>query len=433
MFRNRVEAGQRLGRALADLRDRDVVVLGLPRGGVPVAAEVAHELGAPLDVIVVRKLGVPFQPELAMGAIGERGTRVLDEHLLQIADVSPDELHAVERRERAELERRVERYRSGRSPEALTGRIAVIVDDGVATGSTAEAACRVARAMGAERVVLAVPVAPPDWVDRLGPHADELVCVETHEPFLAVGRWYDDFTQVSDDDVIDLLAAAHAGSGQASSGRSRTRSSERSVEIPAGAGPLPGHLVVPAGAHAIVIFAHGSCSSRLSPRNQWVAARLKERRLGTLLFDLLKPTEELDRRHVFDVELLADRLHDAVRFVESSPDAAGLPIGLFGASTGAAAALWEAARPAADIAAVVSRGGRPDLARHRLRAVRAPTLLIVGGRDDVVLDLNREAAAELRCEHRIAVVSGATHLFEERGALDQVARLAGDWFVSHRR
>lgn len=166
LFINRVDAGRRLGERLQHLRGDNVVVVGLPRGGVPVASEVARVLGAPLDVIVVRKLGVPFQPELGMGAIGEGGVRVLNEALVGSAGVTPDELAAVERRERAELDRRIRRYRGGRLGVSLAGRTVVIIDDGIATGSTARAACRVVRAQGAARVVLAVPVAPRDWARR---------------------------------------------------------------------------------------------------------------------------------------------------------------------------------------------------------------------------------------------------------------------------
>jgi putative phosphoribosyl transferase len=207
---------------------------------------------------------------------------------------------------------------------------------------------------------------------------------------------------------------------------------DRTVEIPIAGATLPGHLVVPADAGEIVVFVHGSGSSRHSPRNRWVATHLNQRGFGTLLFDLLTPTEESDRRRVFDIDLLADRLRSALRYMESSSDTSECAIGLFGASTGAAAALWEASRPDARISAIVSRGGRPDLALDRLEHVRAPSLLIVGGRDEVVLDLNRRAATRLRCEHRISIVPGATHLFEEDGALASVARLAGDWFDSHR-
>ena len=201
------------------------------------------------------------------------------------------------------------------------------------------------------------------------------------------------------------------------------------MTIPAGTVPLAGHLTVPEGAAGIIVFAHGSGSSRFSPRNQAVAGSLHEASLATLLFDLLTDDEAAARANVFDIELLGDRLRAATAWLGQSP-AARLPIGYFGASTGAAAALWAAGAPDAAVVAVVSRGGRPDLAGERLATVRAPTLLIVGGHDDDVLELNREAASALRCEHRVDVVPGATHLFEEPGALEQVARLAADWFTS---
>ncbi len=192
-----------------------------------------------------------------------------------------------------------------------------------------------------------------------------------------------------------------------------------------------GRLVVPDDAMGVVVFVHGSGSSSRSPRNRFVAGELGAAGLGTLLFDLLTPEEEADRANVFDIELLAGRLLRATARVREEPAAMGLPIGYFGASTGAAAALWAAAEPDADVAAIVSRGGRPDLAGSRLAAVRAPTLLVVGGHDEQVVELNQQARRLLRCESRLEIVPGATHLFEEPGALESVAGLAGDWFAGH--
>ncbi len=203
------------------------------------------------------------------------------------------------------------------------------------------------------------------------------------------------------------------------------------VEIEAGRARLPGHLTVPSDAPEVVVFAHGSGSSRDSPRNRYVAAVLNQAGLGTLLFDLLTPEEETDRANVFDIALLAQRLARATAWLRSQPPVAGLPVGYFGASTGAAAALWAAAERGANIAAVVSRGGRPDLAGARLGTVRAPTLLIVGEDDETVLRLNSHAQAELRCQSELAVVPGATHLFAEPGTLATAAGLARDWFTSH--
>jgi putative phosphoribosyl transferase len=208
-FRNRAEAGALLAievsRRLLDILPDRIVVLGLPRGGVPVAAAVATALGAPLDVIVVRKLGVPVQPELAMGAIGENGIRVLNAEVLAVTGVRESELMEVERRERAELERRAALYRGGRAPIDLSAKVAVIVDDGIATGSTAAAAAQIARQAGASRVIIATPVAPPTTIRRLASVADDVISVRTPENFFAIGEWYADFSPTSDDEVRRLL------------------------------------------------------------------------------------------------------------------------------------------------------------------------------------------------------------------------------------
>lgn len=431
-FMDRRDAGRQLAARLEHLKGGEVVVLGLPRGGVPVAAEVAEALGAPLDVCLVRKLGVPFQPELGMGAIGESGVRVINDDVVRTARITPDELAEVEAREREVLQSRALRYRGGREPVGLKGRTVLVVDDGVATGSTARAACRIARARGAARIVLAVPVAPHDWAARLGQDADELVCLHTPRIFYAIGEFYADFSQTHDDEVVACLEEAMAR--PMSTRRTESHHAvpeDREAHVQAGATVLRGQLTVPEGATGVVLFAHGSGSSRHSPRNRFVAAGLNRAGLGTLLFDLLTEEEEIDRVNVFDTGLLARRLADATGWLRGQPETQGLAVGYFGASTGAAAALWAAAEPGARIAAVVSRGGRPDLAGPRLPAVTAPTLLIVGGHDELVLDLNRDAQARLRCENRLAVVPGATHLFEEPGALEKVTDLARDWFTDH--
>jgi predicted phosphoribosyltransferase len=204
-FTDRADAGRQLAARLRGELAAGTVVLGLPRGGVPVAYEVAAELGAPLDVVVVRKLGVPFQPELAMGAVGE-GVRVLNEQVLRTAHIDPAELDAVERRERAEVERRTAAFRAGRPAIALDGRDVAVIDDGVATGSTIRAACQVVRARGARRVVLAAPVGPAGAATSLADSADQIVLLHTPRNFAAVGQFYDDFEQTSDAEVSDLLS-----------------------------------------------------------------------------------------------------------------------------------------------------------------------------------------------------------------------------------
>jgi putative phosphoribosyl transferase len=209
-FADRRDAGRKLAEVVRALAVGDAVVLGLPRGGVPVAAEVARAIDAPLDVLVVRKLGLPQRPEVAMGAIGEDGAEVVNEDVVGMGRVAPDEFAAVERRERAALEARARRFRGDRRPVSIAGRTVLIVDDGVATGATARVACRVARARGASRIVLAVPVASPRALASL-PEADETVCLEAPAGFMSVGMHYLDFRQTSDDEVTAILAAAHAG------------------------------------------------------------------------------------------------------------------------------------------------------------------------------------------------------------------------------
>lgn len=205
----------------------------------------------------------------------------------------------------------------------------------------------------------------------------------------------------------------------------------RRQQVRIGPRALPGDLDLPARSCGLVLFAHGSGSSRLSSRNRWVAEVLQQRTLSTLLFDLLDDDEAADRRKVFDIALLSERVQQALDWAAGQAALAGMGIGLFGASTGAAAALCAAAARPGSVAAVVSRGGRPDLAAANLPAVQAPTLLIVGGADREVLALNRQALRQLRCDKRLEVVPGATHLFEEPGALDSVAQLAAAWFATH--
>jgi putative phosphoribosyl transferase len=455
-FMDRTDAGQALARSLEHLRGTnrtDLVVLGLPRGGVPVAYEVAKALAAPLDVIVVRKLGVPYQPELAMGAIGEGDIKVSNDDVIRRGGITQQEIAAVELRERADLVRQAQRFRAGRPNVDVAGRTAVIVDDGIATGSTAAAACQVARQMGATRVILAVPVGAPESIRSLQLVYDEVDCLHAPEHFMAVGTFYDNFRHVSDTEVTDLLArsleAVKVTAGQhapASDGPSapgsttknavrtpdqQERDEEVRLRVADESVVLDGHLTIPANATGTVIFVHGSGSSRHSPRNRFVASQLNEAGLGTLLFDLLTKEEEVERANVFDIQALAARLADVTEWVRDQPGGLHGELGYFGASTGAAAALWAAAEPGTHIDAVVSRGGRPDLAETRLADVNSPTLLIVGGRDEVVLGLNRQAQQQLRCPNRLAIVPGATHLFEEPGALRTVTRLAREWFTAY--
>jgi pimeloyl-ACP methyl ester carboxylesterase len=314
----------------------------------------------------------------------------------------------------------VHAYRDGRRPLELRDRTVIVVDDGLATGLTVLAAIRAVRRRGAGRVIVAVPVGARESVARVGEEADEVVCHTIPRDLRAVGRWYRDFHPVED---AEVLAALDPGRPDPPRPRPVRLDLEDLV--------LEGDLTIPSPAQGLVIFAHGSGSSRLSRRNRAVARSLGERGFATLLFDLLTQEEAQDRALVFDIPLLARRLELAMRWAVEVPALHGLGLGLFGASTGAAAAFRAAAAAGDAVRAVVSRGGRPDLAADRLPQVRAASLLIVGGADRDVLELNLRAAELLRCPHRVEVVEGAGHLFEEPGALDAVARLAGAWFERH--
>jgi putative phosphoribosyl transferase len=419
-FRDRTDAGRRLAPLLLRFAGERPIVLGLPRGGVVVAREVARALDAPLDVIVVRKLGSPIQPELGMGAIAEGGATFVDQDIVESVAASDEEVDDVIVREQGEVARRVDRYRGGRPLPDVKGRTVILVDDGIATGGTVRTAIRALRAYGAKRIVVAAPVAAGDKAEQIGAEADAIVCATTPEMLFAIGDWYDDFRQVSDQQVVDLLAAP-------------TRAPvSRETVLATEAGALRGVLAVPEGATGIVIFAHGSGSSRHSPRNTMVARTLGAAGLATLLVDLLTEDEEeediIDARLRFDIELLARRVVAVVDWVERDPLLRGLRIGCFGSSTGAAAALLAAAERVGVVRAVVSRGGRPDLAGDSLEHVYAPALFIVGGDDRAVLALNESAMMLIPGEKQIVVVPGASHLFEEPGALEAVARFAADWF-----
>jgi putative phosphoribosyl transferase len=283
------------------------------------------------------------------------------------------------------------------------------------------------------RVVLAVPISGRDIAARFSGYADAVVCLHMPEFFFAVGQGHCNFTGTSDDEVIALLDRAQEGFREPAAAATSADPPIRDEEVRVIAGPVlvAGHLTIPEHPVGVVMFAHGSGSRRHSPRNRYVAEVLNGAGLATLLFDLLTLDEERNRSYVFDIELLARRLVDVTGWLAGQPDTAVLPVGYFGASTGAGAALVAAADPRVRVGAVVSRGGRPDLAGASLTKVVAPTLLIVGGRDDVVLGLNRRAQAMMAGECELTVVPGATRLFEEPGTLEQVAVLARDWFIDH--
>jgi len=426
-FRNRTEAGRIIAERLLEQLSRAELspapyVIALPRGGVPVAREVASYLNAPLETLAVRKIGAPENPEYGIGAITESGYFWINPDAVATpfgeADLyGADEMERVITRELGQVRKEVDLYRGGRVLPDFRGKTVIIVDDGIATGATAVVASRYLKSLGAATVIIAAPVCARDSLKLLEREANRVVVADAPEVFLSVGSWYEDFSQITDDEVIAILASS--------------RSRERET-------PLPGDLKFPAGFRenpkGVVIFAHGSGSSRFSPRNRRVAGKLNDAGFATLLFDLLTEDEEADRTRVFDIPFLAGRLArttvELARELKRRGLETEIPIGYFGASTGAAAALWAAADLGTRVSAVVSRGGRPDLAASRLSEVTAPTLLIVGSFDHPVVEMNERALKRLHAG-QMALIDGATHLFEEPGTLDQVAEKAALWFEAH--
>lgn len=424
-FRDRADAAQRLAVALAKYRGARPVVVAIPRGAVPIGRVVAEALGGDLDVVLVRKLGAPHHPEFAIGSVDEQGNVALSEYAAQ---AGADEVY-VRRQAEQELQllrRRRAMYSPDQPAISVAGRIVIVVDDGLATGATMIAALKALRAQDPERLICAVPVAAGDSLAEVGKFADEVVCLATPSPFHAVSPYYADFSAVTDAQVMEILAARAAPT---TADDAREQDISRSIRVPAAERSLEGDLVLPPSARGLVIFAHGSGSSRHSPRNRYVASVLNRRGFATLLFDLLTVEEDRDVATRFDIPLLARRLEVGLDWARREPDVLGLPIGLFGASTGAAAAIIVAAARPDEVAAVVSRGGRPDLAGDwALSRVRTHTLLIVGGADEQVLQLNQAARATMREWADLDVIAGATHLFEEAGTLERAAATAADWF-----
>ena len=423
-FRDRAEAGRHLAVALARFRGSRPLVLAIPRGAVPMARIIADALEGDLDVILVRKLGAPGNPEFAIGAIDENGEAMLDDRAVEWSGADRNYLRREAETQLALIRERRGLYCGNRPGIPPTDRTVIVVDDGLATGATMLSALQALRRQHPRHLVCAVPVAARDSLVQVSRVADEVVVLASPPAFGAVGRYYRDFGSVSDEAVIAALAPRTQNVNRPDT------ASEQAVQLHVDGQILEGDLASPPDPKGLVIFAHGSGSSRRSIRNRFVAQALRRRGFATLLFDLLTPHEDRDVAMRFDIGLLAGRLRAALDWARQEPSWRDLPIALFGASTGAAAALLLAAQRPNEVVAVVSRGGRPDLAgAQALARVRSPVLLLVGSEDTEVLALNREAQARLGERADVVVVPGASHLFEEPGTLEQVANLSADWLA----
>jgi predicted phosphoribosyltransferase/dienelactone hydrolase len=419
-FVDRIDAARQLAPRLSHLHPRPLV-LAIPRGAVPMGRELARLLGADFDVVMARKLGAPGNPEYAVGAVDESGTAWIAPHAIA-AGADKDFLAQAIAAERRTMRERRARWTPGRVPANPCGRVVIVVDDGLATGATMRVALDAVRRRSPARLVCAVPVAAADSLAMIAAHCDEVVCLHAPRDFHSVGTWYVDFDAVDDPEVARCLAAADPGPGADDAPH------ERRIELVDAT--LLADLELPQTAVGLVVFTHGSGSGRHSPRNRHVAAILREHHLATLLPDLLGTDEDRDASARFDIAVLARRLAGVVDWARAQPRLRGLPIGLFGASTGAAAAIEVAAARPGPIAAVVSRGGRSDLASPRaLARLDVPTLLLVGSDDREVIEINRAAQTVIGSMARLQVIAGATHLFEEPGTLDAVAEAAADWFL----
>ncbi len=445
MLRDREHGGELLARELGHIRGQSPIALGLVRGGVPVALEVAKALDVPLDFLTVQKVGAAECPEYTIAAVAEGGAVYVRRDALHEVGMTDDDAAALARGAAIELARRVRAYRGDAHPPRLAGRTVVLVDDGVATGATACAAARAVRGLGAARVVLAAPVVAAAAEPELRHELDEVVALDWPRPFVAVGIWYERFEPVSDETVVQCvrLGGEHLPRREADrlwdgesppgvAGGLSTAPATEVLQIPCEdgfRGFIESDLVVPIGARGIVVFSTGS--TRDSPRYRLISRALHQAGLATLRCDLLTPAERRNSpaRVPADPGVLASRVATVLRWISVHPSTRGMRRGLYGAGAGAEAALATVAGEEELAHAVVVRAGHLDAVPRRLLAgIRAPVLLVVGSRDANVLSANRAALAHLAVAD-LAVVPGVTDLFGEPGALEAVARLAAQWFT----
>ena len=411
-FKNREQAGVFLANTLFEkFKKRKPIVVAIPRGGVPVAQPIAYLLDSPLTIISARKVGSPSNQEYGIGAVSEDGQVWMDYQELGELKIDQTKIDQSVDRAMKELKRQSEVFKKVLRPIEFKGRSVILVDDGLATGATMLAAIRSLKAKGVKEITVAVPVASESGIDLVRAEVNDVVSAYTPTYFTAVGKWYEDFSQVEDKEVLRLLEMANNPPIK--------DYFTQDVEIEVEGVKLMGTLTLPKNNKAWIIFAHGSGTSRNSKKNIELAAKFNEAGFGTLLFDLLTEDEGRFRATVFDVDFLAHRLSMATRWLKRQEVWRQKPIGYFGASTGAAAALEACALFEPDIFAVVSKSGRPDLAKS-LKRVNTPTLLIVSEKDKQEIELNEYA--------RKLIPQAKLHIIPDD--LEQVLGESKDWFQS---
>ncbi|HEY8269389.1 MAG TPA: erythromycin esterase family protein [Pseudobdellovibrionaceae bacterium] len=423
-FQNRIEAGIILAdKLLHSLKQgtkggkkEKPLVLAIPRGGVPVAYEVAKKLQADLDLLIVKKIGTPENPELAIGAVSEEGTPWLNSKIINHFNIKNADIQAMVEKKLEEVQSQVRRLRGSRPAIPVEGRVLIIVDDGIATGATLRAAIHLLRERQPEKIIIAVPVAPEATLESLRQIADEVVCLETPFPFIAVGDWYQDFSQVSDEEVISLLHGKVVPDEIV--GKEMTYY-DGTIELKA-------DLQLVANMKGLVVFIHESEGSRHSRGNLQVAEELNKIGFATLVPALLTERESEDRKNIFNMELLIDRLlkvSDAVIPHLAQVHGVHSSLAYFGTGTGAAVALGAAAKSSRDIFAIISHGGRPDLVNKYLRRVKSPTLLMVSEADLEVITLNELAAQRLATVQMVIII--------ELEAIAEVVEYTADWLLQY--
>lgn len=432
-FRDRTDAGRQLAGQLERFRGSEAVVLAVPDGGVVVATEVAKELGLRMDVIVVREVLLERDRSLVLAAVAEDGEQIIDDDAVDALEATPSELWAALTTERAEVVRRVGIYRLRRFHVDLHGYIAIVVVDVLANPIGAALACRVARLRGARRVVLAAPVATADVYTEVDQHADEITLIEAPDELLDPLEFYEELRPVTQSTVLDHLDASLERDGVPDPPlREVDHLSDLRVEpvvmLCDGVG-LRGIVMLPHLAVGVVVFVHGAGSDVSSPRDEAVATALAEVGIASVRFDLLSEFERY--RHLeIQVSTMVERLTGVISWVRRQVDLRGLPIGLNGANSGIVGVLALAAEPGAEIVAIVSRGGRPDELAVSIHDVVTPSLFIVGGADDSILEANRTTAMLIDAPSELSVIPGASHHFVEPGALEMVAEITRDWFFT---